>query len=532
MRDLGLMGESTFSLWCADVGIVPNGSQIDKTGWDFFVEFPFDSSLSPQDIHKPAFECKVQVKATDKNDRKLPITLSNLRRLITAQMPAFFVFIEFDKKDTAQRSYVVHVDNNMISKVLKRLHEVEQSEKENKLNKRTMTIHYDDSNLLNMPNGVSLKSNILGHIGDNYSEYIASKKSHLESTGYEGGFAQITFTTEGEENLRSLIDVSLGIEKEVEIAKFKGVDTRFGIKSENLLFDSDGGKLAMPDLKPMTEGRIRFKEGRLSSGLSFECKLFNSPFNQMVSDEFKKMRIEGEFFDLKFNPFTGSATYSFSFGEGVRMEVSKFKNALKLLKLLSKSEKNIIVELIFNEMPRLEFVAGCIATEFEYLAELKSLESAVKIMSDFESTDIIDISFDEISRYGGHICQLEGILSSPPSLFKVEFGINEEGYNSEKETACIFLITTPIGSHVFGLILVLTGSVEKIEDERYRLIANDVIIEQRIISERDESISNEDLVTIVESIEEKYDDEFSVVTMFDDCTNRALKSDTEKTGAL
>ena len=97
MRDLGLMGESTFSLWCAEVGLIPNGSQIDKTGWDFFVEFPFDSDLSPKKIHKPAFECKVQVKATDKNDRKLSITLSNLRRLITAQMPAFFVFIEFDK---------------------------------------------------------------------------------------------------------------------------------------------------------------------------------------------------------------------------------------------------------------------------------------------------------------------------------------------------------------------------------------------------------------------------------------------------
>ena len=37
MRDLGLMGESTFSLLCAEVGLIPNGSQIDKTGWDFFV---------------------------------------------------------------------------------------------------------------------------------------------------------------------------------------------------------------------------------------------------------------------------------------------------------------------------------------------------------------------------------------------------------------------------------------------------------------------------------------------------------------
>lgn len=350
MRDLGLMGESTFSLWCAEVGLIPNGSQIDKTGWDFFVEFPFNSDLSPLEIHKPAFECKVQVKATDKNDRKLSITLSNLRRLITAQMPAFFVFIEFDKKEVAQRAYMVHVDNELISKVLKRLHEIEQSDQDNNFNKRTMTIYYDDSNLLETSNGNTLKNCFLRYIGNDISEYISNKKAHLESTGYEDGFAQLTFTTEGEENLKSLIDVSLGIE-EVEIAKFRGVDARFGILSKNPLFNSNGGKLAMPNLKPTAEGKIRFKEDRLSVGLSFECKFYISPFNQMLPDFLKKMRVEGEFFDLKFNLYTGAASYSFSFGEGIRLEVSKFRNAVKLLNLLSKSGKKVVAELIFDGFP-------------------------------------------------------------------------------------------------------------------------------------------------------------------------------------
>lgn len=525
MRDLGLMGESTFSLWCADVGLIPNGSQIDKTGWDFFVEFPFDSNLSPQDIHKSAFECKVQVKATDKNDRKLSITLSNLRRLITAQMPAFFVFIEFDKKEVAQRAYVVHVDNDLISKVLKRLHEIEQSENSNNLNKRTMTIHYDDSNLLKIPNGDSLKSCFLGHIGDDSSEYIANKKSHLESTGYENGFAQITFTTEGEENLKSLIDVSLGIEQEVEIATFKGVDTRFGILSNYSSFDCDGGKLAMPNLKPTAEGKIRFKTGRLSAGLSFECKFYISPFNQTVPDELKKMRVEGEFFDLKFNPYTGAASYSFSFGEGIRMEVSKFRNAVKLLSLLSKSNEIFFAELLFDDCPKLEFGVGSTDMDLDLSSELKALDSAVKIMADFEVTDLVDISFDEISRYGTQICQIESVLASSPNLFKVEFGVNGDGYDLRKETACIFLVTTPIGSHLFGVILVLTGNVEEIEDNRYRLITKDVIVEQRIVSEKDESISNDDLVAAIESIEEQYDNDFSVVTFFDKSAKKAIKSD-------
>ncbi|MEZ9142062.1 MULTISPECIES: hypothetical protein [unclassified Shewanella] len=484
MRDLGLMGESTFSLWCADVGLIPNGSQIDKTGWDFFVELPFNSGLSPLEIHKSAFEFKVQVKATDKNDKKLQITLSNLRRLITAQMPAFFVFIEFDKKNSAQRAYVVHVDNNLISRVLKRLHKIEQSNEDNNFNKRTMTINYDNSNLLDMPNGDSLKTCFLSHIGDDASEYIVKKKSHLESTGYENGFAQITFTTEGEDNLKSLIDVSLGIEQEVDIVKFKGVDTRFGILSKISSFDSNGGKLAMPNLKPTSEAKIRFKQDRFSAGLSFDCKFYMSPFNIMVPDKLKKMRVEGEFFDLVFTPYTGAASYSFSFGEGIRMEVIKFRNAVKLLNLLTKSDKNIVVELIFDNSPKLEFGVGCNDLNLDFSRELKSLDSAVKLIANFEVTDFIDISFDEVSRYGNQISQMEEVLTSSPNLFKVEFGINVDGYDPTNKTACIFLITTPIGSHIFGAIVVVTGYVEELEDERYRLIAEDVIVEQKFFQNR------------------------------------------------
>ena len=53
------------------------------------------------------------------------------------------------------------------------------------------------------------------------------------------------------------------------------------------------------------------------------------------------MRVEGEFFDLVFNPFVSSASYSFSLGEGIRLELKKFRNAVKLLDLLSKPDKKI-----------------------------------------------------------------------------------------------------------------------------------------------------------------------------------------------
>lgn len=516
MRDLGLLGESTFVKWCAEVGIIPNGSQIDKTGWDFFVEFPFSSSLTPKEIHSSAVEFKVQVKATDKNERKLSITLSNLRRLITAQMPAFFIFLEFDGANSAQRAFVVHVDNSLITRTLKRLHEIEQSDKENRLNKRTMTIHYDDSNLLTELSGECLKSQFLSHTGSNLAEYISNKKSHLETTGFEDGSAQITFTTEGEDNLEALIDLSIGLEEEVEVLSCEGADTRFGIKSNQSLFNADGGKISMPNLKPTAKGKIRFSEDKLSAGLSFQANLYISPFNDFVPDNSKKYRVESDFFDLKFNPYTGYTNFSFSFDEGVRLEVIKFRDTLKLLKLLSSPGKRIFTKLIFDGFPNGEFNGGGYKEQlFNFSDELKTLNNAVKIITEFEVTDLIDISFDEISTYETQICLMGDVMSSPANSFKFEFDVSCDDYQQDKQTAATFLLATPIGSHIFGAIMVITGNVEKLEENRYRLVPEDLILEQKIVSEKEGSISNEDLTYAFECIEKKYSSKYSVVPMFD-----------------
>lgn len=515
MRDLGLMGESTFSLWCGDAGLIPNGSRIDKTGWDFYVEFPFHYADSALEIHKAAFECKVQVKATDKNERKLPIILSNLRRLITAQMPAFFVFIEFDGKDSAQKAYLVHVDNDLITKVLKRLHELGQSEQNKKYNKRTMIIHYDESQALKELNGNCLKATIMNCIGSDISQYIADKKSHLESTGFENGFAQLNFTTEGEKNLKDLIDLSLGIVKRVEVANFRGVHTRFGIASKSPFVDAKGGKLEMPDLKPNSEGVVTFKEDKLSAGVTFKAKLFISPFNAMIPDKYKKFRVEGEFFDLKLNPYTGEASHSFSFGEGVRLPIRQFRDAIKLLSLLSTSGKTLCAEMLFDGYPPLTFYVGCKEQNYDFSKQLKALECAVNLVSYFDAPDILDISFNEVSRYEKAICHMNEIISSPAHLIKAEFSIDGNGFDVKKEVACIFLMSTPIGSYIFGILLVLIGNAEIIKDNLYRLITKDAIIEKKIISEKNKVIQNKDLVAAIEIIEQKYDGDYSVVTMFD-----------------
>ncbi len=60
-RDLGNLGESCFTKYCHEIGLTPNGSQIDQTGWDFIVEFDFPNTKNAKSVHQPGKECKIQI---------------------------------------------------------------------------------------------------------------------------------------------------------------------------------------------------------------------------------------------------------------------------------------------------------------------------------------------------------------------------------------------------------------------------------------------------------------------------------------
>lgn len=515
MRDLGQMGESTFSLWCGQAGLTANGSSLDRTGWDFIVEFPFAGSTDPTRLHEPAIECKIQVKATDKTDRKLPIKLSNLRRLITAPMPAFFVFIEFDGKEVAQRAFLVHVDKNLISKTLKRIHELENVSERFDHHKRSLTVHYGLEHEVPSLTGDSLRKKIEEYVSNGMSSYVAAKSRHLESTGFEDGFAQITISTEGKENLIDFIDVSIGLKQSVQISKFKGFHTRFGIKSKSPMIDSTEGKLEMPDLKPTATGTVRFREDRLSPGLIFPCRFYSSPLNALVPAELVKFRIEADCFDISMNPFTGAAVYRINAGAGVRLPINQLRDVIRLMHLITSSAKNILVDISLSGMDTMEFALNAQDQPFEYNKVLEALNAAQKICGFYEVNESIQVSLEEIAHYADSIIQFYSVIDADRALFRCDFSVQGEGYDKTKPTACVWMTTTKIGGRVFGLIIVISGAVHALDDGRYSLLARNTKIEQKIISDGEGVIQKEDLVQAFEAVEKIYTDNFEVITMFD-----------------
>lgn len=516
MRDIGRMGESAFGHWCASAGLTANNSHVDQTGWDYFVEFDFSakSQTMYSAIHDAAFECKVQVKSTDKKDRKLQIKLSNLRRLVTAPMPAFFVFIEFDGKENPQRVFVVHINEAISHQVLERLDDSERKGQTENLHKKSMTVKYDESHMLSEATGEELKRSMVKCMGTSMASYVAKKNEFLQGAGFEDGYAHGVFASEGPENIEKLIDMSIGTVGQADVSKFTIYKKRFGKKHSNPLLVESDAKLEMPDLKPTAEGSIRFRTDKLGASFSFPVKFYVSPFNSMAPEELRKVRIAGDFFDIVVKPFTGSSKFSFHFSEN-SSELRTLRDALKYLEALSAPAQRIYCELALTSMRSFEFETTSLGRVFEFSKELEAVEASFKILTKLNISNLPSASLAEISRNASRILEMSTVLNANPGSLRVDMPPFERPYDIDKKFACLSFLSTPIGGMVVGVFAIMVGTPMKIASQGLTLFPEKIIIERTIVRDRGDKIPGADLIKAATDIEIKYGADYQVVTIFD-----------------
>lgn len=507
MRDLGLLGEATFSAWCAEVGLVPNPSTIDRTAWDFYVEFPAAASTTTLELHESPFECKVQVKATDKQDRKWQVKLSNLKRMATAHMPSFFLFFEFDGLCQPQRAFLVHIDNAMSDNILRRVRSCPDGDK---LHRRTMTVTYGCSHMLASLDGKGLKEKIDYFIDGDLAAYVHNKIEYLSSAGFDGGNTVIRFSTESIQALQDLIDVSIGIKDAVEIANFNGVYTRFGINDEKPFIEAESGKLTMPNIAPTASGVVRFRKDKLSAGLTFPVRLYTSPFN-MLAPANARLRVQGDFFEVRISPGSHRADFNFEFGNDLRMSIPKFRDALRLLCQLSSSGEMVLCEMLFEGKSRVELNYTCGAEVFEYADLLRTLDVATELAARYGVTETADICFEEVLRHGAAIEQLSQVLNSDRVVLMTEFGVDSEGLDTTRLGACIFTISAAVGNYALGAIVTMFGAVSLLKDGKYRLEGTSFKVERELCVPKGEIVSQAELLELMEEIARAYDEEYSTI---------------------
>lgn len=498
MADIGAMGELNFNLWCSQIDLVANGSKIDKTGWDFFVEFPrLSNEFIPLDMQPAPIECKVQVKATDKQNKKCQIKVSNLQRLVKTQMPSFFCFIEYDGKNSPQSAYLVHVGKELIEKTLKRIRKLDVDGEADKLNKRTISIRYSEENKLDELTGECLKAKIESYIPDGIDEYSKQKKILLKNLGFEDGAGIAIFTVSEENSLEKMIDLNLGIRDRLNISKFELYNKRFGIFSNEV--KGIEGEISV-DVKPLRKALIIFQESKYSPEISFQSDFYSLPFINKIPQEKIKFRLKAEFFDLIVYPFNKRATFNLFIDYKLEYSLLNLNRFLKLLTLFRKNKDGLIIRIQSEEDDLPEFSSKIQENEKmidDYSNLYKISEEAMTLCKDFSIIDKAMVSIDYLVKYGIYIRNMYEIIYGNSIYENREFMRmnveSEEVFKKNTGIACVLMVNSIIGNTLIACFIAFITEPEVLESNQLRLILNERQVGPKFIAKYDEIIKQEEI---------------------------------------
>ena len=506
-RDLGNLGESSFQTLCHQVGLVPTGSSIDKNGWDFIVEFPVTESQDSAELHKIAKECRIQVKATDGQNREWQLKLSNLHRLCTNPDPAFVFFMEYDGKGHPERVFLVHLDNAWITKVLHRIHTLKQEDPNVKLNKKMMTVHYSDDHLLAGTTGEALMEVLNAHIGDDFHKYTTAKSNHLASTGYEEECGVCSFTATGEENIQAIIDSHLGKTTKVPIKNFKGYLSRFGIKESSPMVDSMDGVLEISPGKPEVTGTISFRMGKYGKKVSLPCKFYTGAMKSIFPKEMQRFRVSCTLIDLVFTPASGSCNTQFLFSDDTILSLSELRNTLEVCSFFAQGKEKIHCELSVPNKSALDFSFNGNSQFNPPEALLEVVEHARVILKELDVNEDVVVSIPQLLNMQEPIKAVAVMLGYPPEHLRVDSYTETPNYLSDGEY-CGFIrsIGLLLGNKYLGFQYVLYGTVKQLGESHYQLHPSGKEIEFLMVLDDDESFDKNYIEETIQAIEQKHPD--------------------------
>ena len=230
--ELGKKGESCFSEICSDAKLTCNPSTYDRTGWDFIVEFPYESlgQQSTLDKRHSPISCHVQVKTMWSSNDSFRMRLSSAERLAKEPKPAFVYVFKVNKKLEFVDAYLIHMLDDNLAAVLKRLRSEHAKgiKAVAAINKKYVTFRASQTGQRLPTSGEALRSALVALCAPTPESYIQKKRDQLEHLGFElrPFHAETKLVIEGHE---AFVEAFLGLRK-IEVTEWNAFETRFGIK--------------------------------------------------------------------------------------------------------------------------------------------------------------------------------------------------------------------------------------------------------------------------------------------------------------
>lgn len=292
-EEIGTQVELKFLGLCAEGAIVANPVMRDVLGFDSMLQVRFDSSLIAHDLADPPLRALVQAKGTLRNKhRGIGITLSNWQRMISDPDP-WFVFIgEIDGR-ACEHGYLVHVNEQWISKALRRLRSV-TLEGDEQLNHLKMEVTYGEADAVSPLNGESLRTLLLKHVkafGGTPSDYRKHKEAFYKNHGYEHGGWRGHVVLPSKDLATHYEDLSLqalGLREELPIESITVEDVRFGMPIQRFHSVGGGGTFVLRPNGQACKARVHV-DGKT---LTADATLYSTAINPSIPRDLTKIRVK------------------------------------------------------------------------------------------------------------------------------------------------------------------------------------------------------------------------------------------------
>jgi hypothetical protein len=169
---LGQKGEARFREICSDAQLVCNKADYDRAGWDFIVEFPFDTSGTPISLDKRAapLSCHVQVKTMWFDNDTFSVRLSSIERLAKDPKPSFIYVLKISEELEPVSAYLIPLLDDALAMVLRRLR-VESAKGRVKINRRRATFQVPPDRMI-APSGEAFRTALIAACGPDFGVAI------------------------------------------------------------------------------------------------------------------------------------------------------------------------------------------------------------------------------------------------------------------------------------------------------------------------------------------------------------------------
>lgn len=488
---IGKLGEKELSKWATQMDCTINKSIEDEEGWDFIIEFPPDFSPDgeplPLDKVDSPLKCWIQVKSTDDSLGKRSVNLRNWLRLVKTPYPAFFLVVEFNGKDEPQKAFLVHIGEEYIRKVLKRLRKA-GFKKQDKLHKKKMQLTYDTNNEILSLNGEGLKSSIKKYV-ESTDVYMGWKKRLVEEVGYENGGYEMKTTIilpdgENTDPLEPFIDLSLGLISHLETTRVEVKDMRFGIEAPELtkIFTKKG--ILTVDNEPVSKGLIIFRLDDYSKEVKIQVDLFiPTGFRFELDHHYWKVRFTAPFFNLVFNLSNNKGTLNFKwpqFDEKYNLEdLLKISQIMLLLHQAETKDREIYSEIWVKESCVAK--GGQITNTYipqEITESAHKVEIAWHIANQFDIQNNIRLTLADLLSQK-LLIPIYLITENQKPRFRLTYWMEKDSRHTSTVTYCPNLLMLPLGQYAILFTIAVIGSPQKTGNDidnmlEWILISNNV----------------------------------------------------------